>query len=128
MPTRTPPQPPNTWDLILRRGTSLILEVTVAGLGSIAAAQITSKVKKKIEDPDEDAVIVKTIGDGITITQPGDASTSSVFQVKYDPADTQELDFGSYEYDVLMQLGDEIFPVIERSHFDVQPTVTRSMS
>lgn len=127
MPTKQPPAPPNTRDLVLFQGTSLIVEITVGGVGSIAAAQIAMRVKAKASDPDVQAVLSKRTGTGITVTAPGDSTTPGAFQIKFDPADTQSMAPGSYEYDIKMQLGSDVFMVVERSHFDVELSVTQSV-
>lgn len=58
-----------------------------------------------------------------------DMSSSSladgVYTFKIDPADTEDLDFGCYYYDVGLQHGSEYFNVIPCSDFRVEYNVTK---
>lgn len=58
-----------------------------------------------------------------------DMSSSSladgVYSFKIDPADTEDLDFGCYYYDVGLQHGSEYFNVIPCSDFRVEYNVTK---
>lgn len=41
------------------------------------------------------------------------------------PEDTQDLKVGRYYYDIGLQSGDDYFPIVEFSPFDILPNVTR---
>jgi hypothetical protein len=56
-----------------------------------AAAGLRFMAKKKLRDADEDAVIDKTIGEGIVVTVAGDEDTPAEAQITIDPEDTQLL-------------------------------------
>lgn len=128
MATKQPPKTPQTKDLVIYQATSLVVEVEVSGIGDISGATIAMKVKKKEADADVDSVISKRTGGlGITITVPGSATTPGKFEVKFDPIDTANLDPLSYLYDIKMMIGSDVFVVVERSHFDIEPTVTRTV-
>lgn len=56
-----------------------------------AAASLRFMAKKKLSDPDDNAIIDKTIGDGITIVNAGNVNTPAEAQIVIEPLDTQSL-------------------------------------
>lgn len=56
-----------------------------------AAASLRFMAKKRLSDADADAIIDKTIGNGITVVDPGDVNTPAEVQILISPLDTQAL-------------------------------------
>lgn len=56
-----------------------------------AAASLRFMAKKRLSDADDDAIIDKTIGNGITIVDAGDVNTPAEAQIVIEPTDTQVL-------------------------------------
>jgi len=128
MPTKRPPAMPQTFDLSVYQGTSLVVEIEVDIGVSIQNATITMRVKRVEADADVDQVFFKKTGGlGIVITQNGDATTPGKFEVRIDPGDTQNLFPQDYVYDIKMMMGADVHVIVERSHFSVEPTVTISV-
>lgn len=64
---------------------------------------------------DKDTLISKIVTSG----------TDGVYAVELKPADTMELEYGRYVYDVGLESGTEYFNVIEASTFVIKPNVTK---
>jgi len=76
-------------DLEIQRGDNERLRAVITPAS--AASELFFTVKKKLSDPDERAVIAKSLDDGITITVPGDGDTPAEAQIAINKADTQVL-------------------------------------
>lgn len=53
-----------------------------------------------------------------------DDYTEGAYELKLEPADTEELDFGEYYYDIGMQSGTDYFNVVELSKFEITANIT----
>ena len=76
-------------DLEIERGDNERLKAVITPAS--AAAELFFTAKKKLSQSDEDAVIAKSLEDGITVTVPGDEDTPAEAQIAIDKADTQVL-------------------------------------
>lgn len=56
-----------------------------------AAAELHFVAKKRLADPDDAAIIAKSLGDGIAVTVAGDVNTPAQAQIAIDMEDTQVL-------------------------------------
>lgn len=63
----------------------------------------------------KDAAVIKTVTSG----------TDGVYTVNFDPDDTINLKYGKWFYDVGLQSGDDYFPVIEPSTFEILANATK---
>lgn len=75
--------------LTITRGDSERLKAVITPY--TAAASLRFMAKRKLKDADEDAVIDKSLGAGITITVAGDEDTPAEAQIVINPADTATL-------------------------------------
>jgi len=76
-------------DLEIDRGDNERLRAVITPAS--AATELFFTAKKKLSQSDEDAVIAKSLDDGITITVPGDGDTPAEAQIAIDKEDTQVL-------------------------------------
>lgn len=60
-------------------------------------------------------VLIKTITEG----------ENGVYSLILKPSDTIDLECGRYYYDVGLQMGNDFFPVIPISQFDIKPNVSK---
>ena len=106
--------------LIMVRGTTLSLALSVQDADgndyTLAAGEILRfGVKKKPEDTEY--IITKEAG-------PSDTDDDGNYVFSLAPADTEDLPFGCYYYDVGLQSGTDYFNVIETSNFKLAFNVT----
>lgn len=76
-------------DLEIQRGDDERLKAVITPAS--AAAQLYFMAKKKLSQADDDAIISKSLGTGISITVAGDESTPAEAQIAISKADTQVL-------------------------------------
>lgn len=89
--------------LQITRGDAERIEASVTP-ASAAATGLRFMAKRKYRDADADAIIDKTIGSGITITQAGSPTVPATALIEIDPADTQPL--ANKEIELLAELED----------------------
>jgi len=115
--------------LELYRGDDRTAAVAIMDLAGVpldltgTALQFT--VKRRVADPDDDAVIVKTIGAGITITD----EAAGEAEVVFDAADTDTLPTGPhYRWDI--QVIDDTGKVrtVAAGRFVIRADITRTVS
>ncbi len=87
-------------DLELIRGDSQIFTITVRDSNGVVVnltgAYLWFRAKRKMSDVDEDAVITKTTGAGIVVTN----AAGGIATISISTANTDGLMPGSYRYDV----------------------------
>lgn len=76
-------------DLEIQRGDDERLLAVITPF--TAAAELHFVVKKRLSDADDDALITKALGSGISVTVAGDVNTPAQAQIEIDKADTQIL-------------------------------------
>jgi len=79
--------------LTMTRGDTAIWTVALSGLPStgVTGGQFTFTAKKTLADSDASAVLQKTLANGISVTNPGSATTSATVLIVVQPADTAAL-------------------------------------
>lgn len=111
-----------TKDLSMVRGTTGIFVLTLKNpedgtpLVTTSGQTLIFGLKKKPKDKDEERLILKAI----TVTD-GDGR----YILTIAPRETEELDTGTYWYDIGMRDGEAFHPVIKASRFDITPNVTK---
>jgi hypothetical protein len=89
----------------ITKGQTTILESVVYTNNGLATADLTSSsvsfmVKKNVADLDAEALITKTIGSGVTITD----AVNGVLQVTLTASDTNDLSYQSLFFEILVKL------------------------
>lgn len=100
------------------RGTSNTLTLSVVdangdGYTLSEGEKLLFGVKEKPEDAE---LLIKKI-----ITE----CTDGVCTLEFDPADTIDLKYGRYIYDIGLRSGGKYYPVIKASPFVIEPNVTK---
>lgn len=109
-------------DLTMVRGTTGIFALTLTNPDDGTPLVITSGqtlifgLKKNLKDNDEARLILKPI----TVTD-GDGR----YILTIAPGETEELDTGTYWYDIGMRDGEAFHPVVKASRFEITPNVTK---
>lgn len=104
----------NTLDLVLVDGANQPLNLT--------GASIWFTAKRRYSDTDADAIIQKTVGDGITV----DNAAGGLAHVTLLPEDTFDLPFyrQTFRYDVKVKSSDGISAIVARGQLTIEPAVT----
>jgi hypothetical protein len=113
------------------RGDTKLIQITALQNGvavDLAGCDLWFTVKDSKQRSDSDAVIQKTIGDGISVGSP---TTNGQFTVTIDPEDTEDLPFGekdilSYYWDCQLKNGSDQIFTFASGTLEVTPDVTRS--
>lgn len=103
------------------RGTTQTVKITVKTTGGADYTLADGEVLRfgvKRDPSDKEFVIEKELTSA--------HYDSGVYVLTINPADTAELDFGEYHYDVGLQVGSNYYNVIECSTFSVEYNVTGS--
>ena len=113
-------------DLVVMRGDTQIMKIRVKKTdGSyldINGSSITMTVKEDIDDEDTEAKFQKTIGTGITILE----GTNGYFEVEVVPSDTEDLDYGTYFYDIQIECADSAKYTVMQGKYLLRADITRS--
>lgn len=104
-------------DVQIIRGTTNTFSITLTDAnGKIynltSSEKLLFGVKKKYTD--EEYLILKKV-----------TGVANVYTVTIDPADTADLECGTYFYDVSVESGNNFYNVIESSKFDVRENITK---
>lgn len=107
--------------LAIIRGTTQVVNISVndpgGGAYKLTAGEVLRfGVKRKPEDPDSECVIKKELT--------AENLDDNVYVLTLLPADTRDLPFGSYFYDVGLQSGNNYYNVIECSDFVIGYNIT----
>lgn len=102
----------NSNGIYLTRGDSATLYVSVDGLSLASGDIVEMTVRKWVDDPE------KKIYKKVTSFSSGKAT------IKLNPADTSNLEFGKYVYDVQLTHSGEVCTIVTPSVFEIGPEVT----
>jgi hypothetical protein len=109
-------------DLEIQRGDDERLKAVIEPF--TAATELYFMAKKKYSQTDEDAIISKSIGAGISITLPGDETTPAEAQIEINKADTQALpNTNKRPIELFYDLTDGANHTLARGKLTVKPEV-----
>lgn len=93
-----------TKNLVITRGDSLIFNFEIVDLqGTLTSAYFS--IKKDYSDAEY--AVQKSLSDGITSVETG------VYKVRAAPADTAELDLGTYYYDLQINISGDVYTILK---------------
>jgi len=109
-------------NIVITRGDSAVITLSISNPDSgepyipTGDDRLTMTVKKSIDDAE--AIIIKTLGNGIEVTEDG-----CILHI--DPADTSGMQYGDYVYDVELIMGNGYTDtIIPPSQFRITGEVT----
>jgi len=116
-------------DITRKRGDTVILPFTAthgSGVLNLTGAELWFTAKDGIKDNDVDAIIQKTIGNGITVL----SAIAGTLEVKIEPADTEEINIAgsekSFVWDLQVKTADDDVYTLDSGTLTLTPDVTRA--
>lgn len=104
-----------TVNISMVKGDTMSFSVRFEGLTEdLTDAHLTVRISPTTPE----SILVKALGDGITKVEDG------LYSVKIDPADTEEVDAGTYVYDLQVVLSSDVYTII-MGDFNIIQDVTR---
>lgn len=80
------------------------------GIDGVAVQDLSGAYFTCRKTPTSDIIFQKSIGDGITKVDPGEHVLS--YKVRVAPEDTEDVNVGTYVYDLEIEIGDDVFTIL----------------
>lgn len=104
-------------NLSMVRGDTLSFGMEISGIDqALDSVYFTCKSSYSATDP----AFMKSLGDGISIVEPGK------YRVRVAPEDTYNLESGVYYYDLQIGINGDVFTIM-RGALELEPDVTREV-
>lgn len=91
------------FNILMTRGDTLSFSFEIEGIDSLDEAYFTCK----LNHDDEEYIFQKSLTDGISVVEAGK------YRVRVAPEDTEEVELGSYYYDLKIEKNNDAFTILK---------------